>query len=216
MKPRIINWSGIVLCSALLLRTTGSAGQPGTAPDAQPTREQAAAPVSNDDANRDGTGSIRINGRWTITVTNADRSVASRHEFNNALTPSGAGLLTRLLGGSQSDIIDKWQVNLRSSSGADICADSAGLRLPCFIWEVGDTKSGAAHSANLLVGNAGSTLVLQGSIKTTFAGAIDDVETTIRNVNSIFAGQFTHHTLSTPIAVQAGQTIDVRVVISIS
>jgi hypothetical protein len=78
MTSSMINWFAVVLCSALLLPLTGSAGQ-----------QAAAAPVSNEDAPGGQIGSIKINGHWTITVTNPDRSVASRHQFNNALTATG-------------------------------------------------------------------------------------------------------------------------------
>jgi hypothetical protein len=214
MTPRLINWSGIVLCSALLLPLAGAAGQQG-----------AAVAVSNEAANRDQAGGIKVHGRWTITVSNADGSVASRHEFNNALTPSGATILGMLVGHSPFDLPEKWQVKLRSRSGQDNpCGSSTGSPVSCLIWEASQVglTGDAAHVSNLRVGLSAvgsSSFVLQGSIKTAFAGAIDDVSTALMLRDprgDILTTLFTQHFLSTPVVVQAGQTIDVKVVINLS
>jgi hypothetical protein len=212
MKSPMINWSGAVLCGALLLSLAGSA---------EP--QHAAAQVSNEDANRGQAGGIKVHGRWTITVSNADGSVASRHEFNNALTPDGGRILAVLIGNTTPDTVQKWQVRLQSRSGqTNPCRDTTGLPWSCLIWEYDETGSDP-HSSNLSVspGPSGSSqFVLQGSIKTVFAGAIDDVSTALMN-RSRFGdftplAQFTQHSLATPIVVQAGQSIDVKVVISMS
>jgi len=42
---------------------------------------------------------ITVHGHWTIEVKNPDGTVASRHEFENKISPIGADLLTGLLSG---------------------------------------------------------------------------------------------------------------------
>jgi hypothetical protein len=48
------------------------------------------------------TDGIKVHGHWIVEVKNADGTLASRHEFENALVPTGADLLTRLLAGTDS------------------------------------------------------------------------------------------------------------------
>jgi hypothetical protein len=43
---------------------------------------------------------IKVHGHWILDIKNADGTLASHHEFENALVPTGADLLTRLLAGS--------------------------------------------------------------------------------------------------------------------
>jgi len=169
---------------------------------------------------------VKVHGDWTITIRNADRSVASRHEFENALI--APGLLAKLLahGGTAVD----WRVVILGG----VCPEPAtGVPSDCFIFETGTViPAFAAISANLVVtaptaGPHANALVLEGSIKASLAGRISLVSTAmaicspgspIVNCQSLTGGGgFTEKDLSSlNINVQPGQTIDVKVVISFS
>src|SRR5258708_28345998 len=59
---------------------------------------------------------IKVHGHWTIDVKNPDGSLASHHDFENALTTQGADVLARLLG--RVDTAVGWEVDLLLSAGA--------------------------------------------------------------------------------------------------
>src|SRR6476620_1907130 len=64
---------------------------------------------------------IKVHGRWTIDVKNADGSVVSHHEFQNALDSFGATALAQMLGRLKSTGV--WGVGLWQVG--------SGLRPPC-------------------------------------------------------------------------------------
>src|SRR5688572_18634480 len=54
---------------------------------------------------------IKVHGDWTIEIRNPDGSLASRHEFKNALIPTmGSPLLAGLLGNFYEDTT--WGIRL--------------------------------------------------------------------------------------------------------
>ena len=83
---------------------------------------------TNQDAIR-GEG-ITVHGHWTIDVRNPDGTLASHHEFENALVPTlGPQLLNRLL--SSSNAIRTWDIQLSTISGgaAGPCVPPGGSEL---------------------------------------------------------------------------------------
>lgn len=179
---------------------------------------------------RGGHEGIKVHGHWTIVVRNADGSVASRNEFENALVTGGRGdfILTGLL--SRTLVSGLWAIQL---SGAQQLCDVNGSPRACFITELGNGNFTAPNSFPNLVMAApngpNSSLSLSGTAKATNSGGIDTV-TTMLEACSVSVGtaqcvatqtpigglSFTAQTLKTPIAVQAGQSVDVTVVLSFS
>lgn len=149
---------------------------------------------------------IKIHGHWTIVVRNADGSVASRNEFENALTSGGAQALVSLLTQAQS-IAPVWSIAVNGNTGP---GQAVGFRL-----------AATAQAAN-------GTVVLTASQKINTPNAstfqLTDVDSDV-NLTSLGA-TFTSRDLTQPvppattapgaIAVQSGQTVDATVVISFS
>ena len=169
---------------------------------------------------------VRVHGDWTITIRNADHSVASRHEFENALVDPG--LLAKLL--AHGGTAFNWQVVL----GGGVCFHSIIGASTCLIAETTGLPDSSSLSNNLVVtaptaGPHANALVLEGSIKASLAGQISQVDTSMAicspgslvtaGCQSIASSNttFTQKGISSlNINVQAGQTIDVKVVISFS
>jgi hypothetical protein len=160
---------------------------------------------------------IQVHGAWTIVVRNPDGSVASRHQFQNALDPDGATYLTLLLA-RQRTKPDALRLALLSSSGSAPCTNGVGGRFPCVMSEPREAQTAfdsyAVRTLAVSVSASGQ-LTLTGSVKTTFGGSIGEVMTELRSSNQVLA-VFTRHLITSPIAVLADQTIDVTVVISFS
>jgi hypothetical protein len=150
---------------------------------------------------------IQVHGMWTIIVRNADGSIASRQEFENALNDTTA-LLTLL---STNETVAFWDVLIKGP-----CSTT------CFI----SAQPGSPSPLEVSVPRSGpdvGALVLSGSVKSTAALPITDVATrfslcTSRNADgscrayTTLAQPFTEKDLTTaPIAVAAGQTIDATV-----
>lgn len=66
--------------------------------------------------NADG---IKVHGHWTIDVRNTDGTLASRHEIENELVPSGTSALTGLLAGNYQT--PTWRILLGSAADAGPC-----------------------------------------------------------------------------------------------
>jgi hypothetical protein len=179
-----------------------------------------------------GTGEgIKVHGHWTIEVRNADGTLGSRREVENALviwTAGGQTLLAGLLANYYSDPI--WLVYLY---GPDISGNASGpcrhdgsqSPWPCSIVEPEAPLSGTEVSKNLVVGlplqggqqhRPEGTVELSGSTTAALDGSIVRVASgwyvTARN----HFGDFTSRTLTPAIEVRAGQIIHVRVVFSFS
>lgn len=60
---------------------------------------------------------VKIHGRWKIVVRNTDGTVATRRDFENSLTFSGAFIMQALVGGSASP--GAWAISLGAQSGGD-------------------------------------------------------------------------------------------------
>ncbi len=162
---------------------------------------------------------ITVHGRWTVEVRNPDGSLASRHEFNNALVPiDGSFALTGLLSGYYR-AVQQWRIVLVGQAG--IC--QPGL-VTCDIVQhsgPGPAPMGTL-TAIILVANADAPVLrIDGMTQVTNPGTITSVGT---QLNLCFddacagtvARQFTAHQLPSPIPVAASQVVQVSVEISFS
>lgn len=225
-------WIASLTLAASLAMITNSVAQTGArkpagASNSSHTENQASREQSSGGP-REG---IKVHGHWTIVVRNADGSVASRNEFENALfVGAGDALLTAVL--SRSASVGHWGVELDGPTGSRPC-NLAGLPTLCEVIEPnGNQLSGAEIFQNLTLQPTGTPvptgLVLTGSAKSTNGGQVTRVGTDIgicpANVAPLSCTPgsgggiqaLTAHALTTAINIQAGQTIDVSVVISFS
>ena len=184
-----------------------------------------ATPVAAAEKQATGEG-IKVHGHWTIEVRNADGTLGSRRDVENALVVSqtgGASLLAGFLANHYSDPI--WTVSLYGPNTTGPCRHDDTPQFPCRITEERAPSSGTEYSKNLVLGlPMGSgpqprplgTLELSGS-----ATAADDASIVLVDSSWYVAarnqfGSFTAKSLSPAIEVRAGQIIHVRVVFSFS
>jgi hypothetical protein len=148
---------------------------------------------------------IKVHGHWTIEVRDPDGRLVERRQFENALVPTGAGVLARAL--FHFDDGNNFQ------PGCLNCA---------FSWRVtlllGSTTL-VIDKAELIkaLPNDG-TFVLSGSTRTPAGGTITKVITGLVGVDGFisFTEPLTEKLLTPGISVTTGQLIDVKVVISFS
>lgn len=173
---------------------------------------------------------LKVHGHWTIVIKNSDGSVASRHEFENSLFKGdGDLLLAGILGRTMST--GNWIISLDAGYGGIRPCTKNGTATLCQIGEPnGNQLSGAELSANLSVQVTGAThnqVTLSGSATSTNGGQVADVSTYIGacqgtvapsscGINGSGIHRLTTHGLTQPITVQAGQSINVTVVVSFS
>lgn len=160
---------------------------------------------------------IKVHGHWTIDVKNADGSLASHHEFENALTSDGAASLSRLLATPNTTVVG-WTITVINNTG--------GLRT----LTLGQGLDAvAADSPNLTVtaggppsvSGSGQQTVLQGSIQVPAAFSISEVDTFLdTNTQSApdqpLLSSFSRRTLPQAIDVQSNQIVQITVVFSFS
>ena len=153
--------------------------------------------ANSGDATSEG---IQVHGHWTIEVLNPDGSVAEHREFENALTGPGGRDLAGLLEGTLS-----------------LCETTSGSR-----WRIGMATAGGGVSFHADVESTGATNVvrLYGSHQFGVADSITDVDTRFAREGTtgtcIFSPRFTRKDLSTPVTVEANQSIYVTVEIRFS
>ncbi len=200
------------------------------------TRSQSSNAAQQEESDGKKPEGIKVHGHWTIVVRDADGSMVSRREFENALTTgatSGNGALSQFLGRQYT--VGTWQISLGnpSNSSQDVCRTANGTPVTCFIVEPTDSP-GTYISQNLTVqlptsGTNASSIVLSGTITAAGTGSISTVYTGLgacpKSVSpSACSGSaqnstgfgFTGQTLTAPISVQQGQSIGVTVVLSFS
>lgn len=162
---------------------------------------------------------VKVHGEWTVVVRNEDGSIASRNEFKNALVQVGAGNIASVLGAGQS--IGTWLIYFE---GGGICTLQPNQ---CFISTSRYGQPAILSSTNLTVtvgsGADYGKLTLTGSLRAVGAGSIARVATMIMpcpaanpTCSSQTFSDFSIRVLTTPIAVVAGQTVDISVVFSFS
>jgi len=163
---------------------------------------------------------IEVHGHWVLKVRNPDGTLAAFRELDNALEPTGAETLARLLGGERS--LGFWEVRLEPSVGGESICDNP----VCVITESENTSEGplyATASHNLSVTRSGSEVVLEGSTTASRDGEVAVVttmvgtcEATVSRTNSCLGDgvAFTKTRLEGPEALINGQTLSVTVTIS--
>jgi hypothetical protein len=170
---------------------------------------------------------IKVHGHWTIELKDPNGSLASTHEFENALIVSmngGSALLSGLLANFYSDPI--WTVSLYGPDTTGPCRhDTAPQMWPCRITEARSPFSGGEYSKNLVVGlpvvssggvRPAGTFELSGSATAVHDGPITLVDSAWYVAARNTFGSFTAKALPSPIQVRAGQIIQVKVVFSFS
>jgi hypothetical protein len=66
---------------------------------------------------QDAREGIKVHGHWVIEVRNPDGSIASRREFENALTPEGTKQLAVLLTRQRTNLsFDRWAIYLHGTA----------------------------------------------------------------------------------------------------
>jgi hypothetical protein len=166
---------------------------------------------------------IKVHGRWTIEVRNPDGTIASRHEFDNALS-GGESAIAGFLGRFYARV-SSWYITLNGTSG--ICLSGGQPSVACFIHEHVGPGVPAIGELSVNVPMTGTypqgRVVLDGTVRVAGSGEISLVRTTIVSCQdetcapgTIQGTQFTSHQLSTPIHVAANQVVQVTVVFSFS
>lgn len=167
---------------------------------------------------------IKVRGRWTVEVRNADGTLASRTEFANALVANGRNTLVGLLRGGARPI-ESWEVRLNTLGGA-LCQPAN----PCRSIATTRTGDGVQAFATLMLevpfnftAPVEQIIRLTGSVTATSTQenlSIGDVTSytvvTDQKTGNLVPISFTHHVLAQPIPVASGQIIQFTVEISFS
>ena len=161
---------------------------------------------------------VTVHGQWTIVVRNKHHKVVARRHFENALVPSGAAVLARLL--SRASGAGSWGVNI--GFGAIVDSTNTAPDSPPFYKNLTVTAPTSGPDAN--------KVVLAGT-------ATPSADTTINNVDTYLgectapptagctspaSSQFTHKALDgingdpAAVPVAAGQQVAVTVKLSFS
>jgi hypothetical protein len=156
---------------------------------------------------------IKVHGHWTIDVKNPDGSLASRHEFENALDGTGAATLSRLLTHSTTQLLG-WGIVMFPPQQAiawSITEPPIASFFPTVQAVVSTDLTVAVSSSQL-------SLVLQGSVQAPAGSSIAMVATMMVTQEPINQQIhfFTERQLAQPISVQANQIIQVTVTLSFS
>ena len=161
---------------------------------------------------------VTVHGQWTIVVRNKQHKIVARRHFENALVPSGAAVLARLL--SRASAAGSWGVNI--GFGAIVDSINSASDSPPFYKNLTVTAPTTGPDAN--------KVVLSGT-------ATPSSDTTITNVDTYLgeytgpatagcvspaSSQFTHKALDglngdpAAVPVAAGQQVAVTVKLSFS
>jgi len=161
---------------------------------------------------------VTVHGEWTIIVRNKHHKIVARRHFENALVPSGAAVLARLL--SRASAAGSWGVNI--GFGAIVDSINTASDSPPFYKNLTVTAPTSGPDAN--------KVVLSGT-------ATPSADTTINNVDTYLgectgpatagcvspaSSQFTHKVLDglngdpAAVPVAAGQQVAVTVKLSFS
>lgn len=159
---------------------------------------------------------IKVHGHWTIDVKNPDGTLASHHDFENALQFAGQFALSGLLSGQLS--AGGWAIFSQDPSGTvtRLIQDQGTIaHLPPGITALSNNLTVTAPTSP--AGLTQALVVLQGSATTPSLLQLATVGTYM--TDGIQGGvyyTFTAHTLPQAITVQANQIVQVTVVFSFS
>lgn len=158
---------------------------------------------------------IAVHGAWTVTVVR-EGDVVERREFRNALTNSGEIHLAQLLSGDRFG--GPWIIVVEADGAGTLCADNeyvAGEDTDCAISESGgEATASAVDPVTSLTLEGSETVVRDASI--TAVGTHQWVcgAGPCQATGGEIVQSFTSRVLDTPIAVLAGDRIEVTVEIS--
>ncbi len=169
---------------------------------------------------------IKIHGHWSIVIKNPNGSVASRHEFENALASTGPDFLGQFLARAATQGV--WEINLLNSQAGGSACGGVG----CTLIEPVFTTAGGSNNLAVSFATNPSRTVLQGSFQATSAGDIIQVNTSstacqpsispsacpgsLGGAGLAGAQIFSSRSLTSPITVQAGQIVQVTVTFTFS
>jgi hypothetical protein len=207
----------VVAIAAVAARHDVGPARPRTASPARPSVHAAEGSL--------GQGVV-VHGHWTIAVFDPGGALVSRREFENALyAGEGDVLLASVL--SHQAIPGPWWMDVGNTPAGSPCLSIKNLPLPCVSREV-SPAAGASPLAVALSAD-GKTFSLAGSVVAQRDAAIDGVATGSQRCPPVAftAGTpppcstgmpvyFTKATLTPPVNVVAGQTIQVTVTFSFS
>ena len=168
---------------------------------------------------------IKVRGQWIIDVRNPDGTLVKRHEFENALVSNGNTSLSNYLGRAMTP--GRWSILVFDG----LCAQDSGASTVCILTEPGSTYGGSPYnepnlSPNLVLTQSAAGLTLRGSFTAVTSGSARSVATGMGTCPQAIApqnctafdpgesGAFSSRTLPSPIAVQAGQIVQIAVTFS--
>jgi len=166
---------------------------------------------------------IKLHGHWVIEVRNSDGTLASRHEFDNSLTPTGKSLMATLFAKHK---LDQWFVFLEDSQGNPPCVQLNGTTRSCSISEPSFSET-PYQKANLTIalplgptGTPLGTVQLSGHAMVTNPAQTSFFDRVSTNMNTSspsngYTGTLTSHQIPR-IAVTPGQILNVVVTFSFS
>ena len=161
---------------------------------------------------------VTVHGQWTIIVRNKHHKIVARRHFENALVPSGAAVLARLL--SRASGAGSWGVNI--GFGAIVDSTNTATDSPPFYKNLTVTAPTSGPDAN--------KVVLSGTATPSSDTTINNVDTYLGECTgpptagcvSPASSQFTHKALDglngdpAAVPVAAGQQVAVTVKLSFS
>ncbi len=161
---------------------------------------------------------VTVHGQWTIIVRNKHHKIVARRHFENALVPSGAAVLARLL--SRASGAGSWGVNI--GFGAIVDSTNTAPDSPPFYKNLTVTAPTTGPDAN--------KVVLSGTATPSSDTTINNVDTYLgectgpptAGCTSPASSQFTHKALDglngdpAAVPVAAGQQVAVTVKLSFS
>jgi len=203
---RVSTVFGAVIAVALMCATTALA-QERPAPAASTVADH-----HGSNAKPAGDG-IKVHGHWTVDVRNADGSLASHNEFENACAQCGEALVPLLA--KQGSIV-RWRVRAGSTNSASPCSMfSQGWF--CQLEEPGTPvlpeEQNALFPTLQLTAN-GAVFQLAGTFTASQNGVIDFVLSQVDGTTTF--ANFSERSLATPIQITAGQQVRVTVTFSFS
>jgi len=168
---------------------------------------------------------ITVRGEWKVTVKNPDGRVVRVRRFQNAF--NGASTVSGIL--AHASATGRYWLTLSDQSGAGQhpCGDPAGSAGSCFLFEADDPNGAIPFwFGNLAVTRPGNTSVaVSGEIEATRNGSFNHVRMLLSTCASSTAtnvchpgsyGNFSSHTLASPISLVTGQQAIVTVTYTFS
>ncbi len=208
MTSKIDRVLRVVLVLALVLSVVpaAQAQMPSAKAKVALTKPQPAAAAKSARGMADGTQEgIKVHGRWTIVVRDADGKEVTRREFENALQPDGKDLLAMML--TKQGGVNDWAISLRDTNLGECGA----------LQEVGSARTyttGASKTITLQL--QPEMAELTGNTLAQFDCTISKVQALYYNNSILFPGfrVFSEKTLQSPAIAATGQYLDVTVTFS--